>query len=171
MVTIMAMSHVNCDHPATPAGRAACRKRSAGIQGVAERTARTLSGDMPQPADRPGKVRTTVRGGRVTTEPAKTRTRTLKAPHDLADVPAPFGAVIRHAWKQGWAVKTGDPYNDTERRIVITSHSRELSLVWRATTPFGVHGVFMRPLSSSVTQKLDTLNEALSYMNQSNPTK
>jgi hypothetical protein len=90
--------------------------------------------------------------------PRKAATRALKAPHDLADVPHAFGSVIRWAWEAGFEVRTANPYNDTERRVEITSEHGWLTLVWKAATPNGINGSFWRPQGSSVTSKLMSVN-------------
>lgn len=85
----------------------------------------------------------------------------LKATHDLADVPHVFGNVIRLAWDRDYKVTVGEVFNEGDRRVVIHASHGEVSLVWRETTPNGVHGVFFRPYNSSVTRKVSTVNGAL----------
>lgn len=164
----MAMSHRDCDHESTPKARAKCRsmqaalergvanmKRDANIRGVAERTARTMSGEMPQP--------TRKRTGRTVTNPGpvQTRTRAIKAPHDLVDVPHAFRHVIDWAWENDLAVRTGPTFNDNERTIVIESDHGWLTLIWRTSTPHGIHGSSWRSRGTSVAQKLMTVNDGL----------
>lgn len=79
---------------------------------------------------------------------------TIKNEGDLAaEVPHMFSTAIRHAWEKGWEVKSGHPYNDLEKRVVITSPHGELALVYRAGQS-GVNGVFWRPTNAPVTRRL-----------------
>lgn len=171
-------AHDNCDHPRDPKGRAWCRAnggpgsgavwgsvpdtestmraaRAGNIKGVAERTARTLRGEMPQP--------TRKRTGRTVTNPGpvQTRTRAIKAPHDLADVPHAFRHVIDWAWENDLPVRTGPTFNDNERTIVIESEHGWLTLIWRTSTPHGIHGSSWRSRGTSIAQKLMTVNDGL----------
>ena len=154
----MAMSHANCDHPSTPAARAKCRRRQETIAGVVE-DARIERGQMvPEPT-------ASRRGARVTPQPRQARTRTLRAPHDLVDVPAAFGAVIRWAWEHDLPVGTAEPYNDHERRVIIASDHGWLTLVWKDQTPYGVHASWWRPKGSSVATRLMAVNVGLDRLN------
>jgi hypothetical protein len=76
---------------------------------------------------------------------------------DLADVPAVLATEVRRAWKLDWMVQAGHPFNDDERRIVITGPKAEIALVWDSN---GRTGTFVRHHNSSVTRRLDTPDEA-----------
>lgn len=160
----MAIDHSTHDHPATPAGRAACRK-TIGIAtehsiedpftgqatvtvllGVEPRRRKSTKGGIPA-----GFVR-----GQSKLDPVQRAARrfTIKDEGDLAaEVPHMFTTAIRHAWEKGWTVKSGHPYNNTEKRIVITSVHGELALVYRAGQS-GVNGVFWRATGAVNTRRL-----------------
>jgi len=103
------------------------------------------------------------RTGRTVTNPGpvQTRTRAIKAPHDLVDVPHAFRHVIDWAWENDLAVRTGPTFNDNERTIVIESDHGWLTLIWRTSTPHGIHGSSWRSRGTSVAQKLMTVNVGL----------
>jgi hypothetical protein len=130
----MAISHADHDHPATPAARAACRKAMAGGGVVASRIVRSRvpAGPVRLVGVEPRKTRRTpvVNGG----APVAERRRFIRSEGDLADVPHVFSSAIRHAWCQdGWTVQYGNPYNNTEKRIVIgNGHGDELVLIYKA---------------------------------------
>lgn len=134
----MAISHADHDHPATPAARAACRKSMASGASVgpvkATGTVR-LVGVEPRRARR-------VNGA----APVAERRRFIRDEGDMPGVPHVFSAAIRHAWHQdGWDVQHGNPYNDTEKRIVIDNgHGDQLVLVYKAGQHH-VNAVFYHP--------------------------
>jgi hypothetical protein len=66
--------------------------------------------------------------------PVAERRRFIRDEGDMADVPHVFSSAIRHAWCQdGWTVRYGNPYNDTEKRIIIANgHGDELELIYKA---------------------------------------
>lgn len=150
----MSMSHEACTHPRTPAGRSACRKAHAGL--VAPGT--DIAGE---PRTR-GNSRSNKPAINISTatEPKQPRKRSLKANHDLADVPHVFSATVREAWKAGWDVKTGSPYNAAERVITITSEYGQASLVWKCNLPHGVTAAMFRPTNTSITSR-GTVNEII----------
>ncbi len=140
----MAISHAGHDHPATPAARAACRKAMAGSAPAV--------GVVLKDGSR-GTMTVAPRRGRKAAGPDM-KPRALRNEGDLAfGVPHEFSNAIRMAWTLGWTVRTGDPYNDTEKRVLITSPAGELALVYKSANP-GVWGVFWRPVGSSVTSRL-----------------
>lgn len=220
----MGMSHENCTHPRTPAGRAACRKAGGptatptppqlGIPydspeaqvNRAEKQLRdaTLAAQMSKPRKAPRQRSVTPadeaayiearrdaitavqndtpakRGRRVpvTTDDRTTKQRMdslwggttrrsyIRAEHDMADVPHVFSNVIRFAWTQGWEVWRGDPYNDTERRLVIATTYGTASLVWKSANPNGINGQFWRPVHTSITSRVPTVNRLLEIMKE-----
>lgn len=125
----MAISHADHDHPATPAARAACRKAMGGTTNTA---ARPAVGTVRLVGVEPRKTRraATVNGG----APVAERRKFIRDEGDMPGVPHVFSAAIRHAWHQeGWTVQHGNPYNDTEKRIVIgNGHGDELVLIYKA---------------------------------------
>lgn len=195
----MAMSHADCDHPRTPAGRAACRKAGGprpttprcpndgtvldfmsdgemghcakcgdewhidGLHkaGLVEPPTCEGSVEAPQkPVDVPTKRRGTRRKALV----GEARTRVVEHEHDLVNVPAAFGTVIRWAWDHNLGVRTGLPFNETERQIIIQSEHGWLTLVWRAGQPFGVTAVWWRPCDTSVQKRLMTVQQGLTAL-------
>jgi hypothetical protein len=231
----MAMSHADCDHPRTPAGRAACRKaggpsatgllvhdldpppdydtegdhpesppppwhrtcegsvgtryevgdvsvgdagltaRPAVVDKVTGRTvkvyrrteralatahAQRLNEAPEKPAEAPSRRGGTRRKALV----GEARTRAVEHEHDLVNVPAAFGTVIRWAWDHNLGVRTGLPFNETERQIVIQSEHGWLTLVWRAGQPFGVTAVWWRPYDTSVQKRLMTVQQGLTAL-------
>lgn len=95
-----------------------------------------------------------------------TRRSYIREEHDMADVPHVFSSVIRYAWSKGWNVWRGDPYNDTERRLVIATTYGTASLVWKSANPNGINGQFWRPVHTSITSRISTVNELLRIMEE-----
>ena len=158
----MAISHKDHDHPNTPQARAACRKAMAS----GDMTLNLRTGDI-KPAQMTVVPRRRGDGGVVkglkATEP-KAATRRLKvsgtlikAIGDLADVPQELARAVRQAWTWGWTVQAGHPFNDDERRIVVSGEFAEVALVWDST---GRTGTFVRNWDSSVTFRMDDFEAA-----------
>lgn len=175
----MAMSHADCDHPRTPAGRAACRRGNPDLPRVG------LSNELDRLAGKPRRIVAThhplckqpeghntpgcpVPTGTpaVVTTPAKRRRSAasgqLKRPGthirtigDLPDVPRMLAHGCRIAWQHGWDVVVGHDFNDAEKRIVITGDVAEVALVWRPSLPHGVWGVFVRKHKTSITHRVE----------------
>lgn len=160
----MGMSHDDCDHPRTPASRAACRKdrtRHGIAQGMdrqqpRERRQRSTKGGIPA-----GYVRTPDAPRKAASEQLKRPGTYLRNTHDLADVPRVFSRPIHAAWDNGWHVRVGERYNDLERRVELLTPYGVVSLVWRDSNPNGVHGVFWRRLGSSTTHRIDNVNQSI----------
>lgn len=160
----MAMSHRDCDHESTPKARAKCRSMQAALdRGVANmkldaepQLSKREQARLSDLQNRQVKPRTVVNDG-----PKQSRTRAIKAPHDLVDVPHAFRHVIDWAWENDLAVRTGPTFNDNERTIVIESDHGWLTLIWRTSTPHGIHGSSWRSRGTSVAQKLMTVNDGL----------
>lgn len=142
----MAFSHANCDHPRTPAGRAACRK---------------ARGNAPQPAaeatERPTRTRTTPQASKANVKRANTRIRTIG---DLAGVPQMLAHGCRIAWEKGWEVRTGHDFNDSKKVIIADGPVAEVTLVWKPALPFGVWGVFVRKHKKPITHRIADINTA-----------
>lgn len=161
----MAINHNGHDHPATPAGRAACRKAMA-------------AGTTPAPA-KPGKAKITVlpKGGRKPI-PAKGvqgpdgdmaaegwRVRGTAIPQDskLLGVPAYVAEAIKLAWSNDWYVRVGDLWGKSGKSVVIVNGdrddsvpTRELGIGWNST---GIKAVFIRVDGEATT--VPSLNEGL----------
>jgi hypothetical protein len=163
------IDHSQCTHPRTPAGRAACRKLRDEIK--AEHGAGTDQRANFEAAVAYDKARTR----RTRTEPTpnrrSARTRVLRGPGDLADVPHAFGSVIRLAWERDWDVRTGDVYNDNERNIKITSDHGTAIFTWRVSVPFGIHAVAWRSKGTSVTSRCGTVNDAIRLLENDRPNR
>jgi hypothetical protein len=152
-MTTMGMSHENCNHPRTPAGRAACRKlggpgAASTTPTVAKVTTKTATGKR-------------TRGGWPAV--GDERKRYLRAEHDLADVPHVFTAAIRYAWTKNWDV-VATRMIPTEKTVQITSEHGCMALVWKDANPHAV-GAMWRPINSSITSKLATVNVGLDRLN------
>lgn len=178
----MAMSHADCDHPRTPAARAACRRRGilhdqrvrvldAGQPTGSRNTPRRIiathhplctspaghnTPGCPVPAGTPAMVTTPRKGrrsgGNVDVKRPGTRLRTIG---DLPDVPRMLAHGCRIAWDRGWDVKVGECFNDVEKRIVVNGDRCEVSLVWRPSLPDGVWGVFVRRYKHPIMHRID----------------
>jgi hypothetical protein len=164
----MAMDHTNCDHPRTPAGRAACRK--AGGPGSTPQKPLMTDAEIDEVMLAPVKSRVRTGGGR-SNKPAihvsvgkaarLDATRILRANADTKDVPPPFRPAVAHAWKAGYAVHTGTPYNAAERVVELRSEHGTVYLTWRCGNPHGVTKVSWRPASNSLFRTMPSVNEAL----------
>jgi hypothetical protein len=161
----MAINHADCDHPRTPAGRAACRAgRIDRAQPWGDPVVRTGGGKGVQIDVQP-------RAGRAP--------RPVPVQHDVAagtvvdgemnlprDMPTMLANVARLAWdREDWYAMIGARYNDAEKRVVVTTPHGELSLVWKADSVANVWGVFWRATDSSVTKRIDTVNAGLRLAN------
>jgi hypothetical protein len=179
----MAINHGDCVHPRTPAGRAACRR--AGGPGVAMSEDGITPVDIDTEGDHPEcpprqpslrkrqakalrEARTELALGTGTKRDRKAVSGQLKRPgtflratHDLADVPRRLTPAIRTAWDNGWYVRVGEPYNDTERRIELLAPYGVVSLVWKESLANGVWGVFWRNVGNPITRRIDNVNLAM----------
>lgn len=141
----MGMSHADCDHPRTPAGRAACR-RAGGPTG------RIRSHQPPPPQGVPTPTR---RSRSARTGQLKRPGTHLRTIGDLPDVPRMLAHGCRIAWDRGWDVVVGHDFNDTEKRIVINGDVAEVALVWKPSLPNGVWGVFVRKHKHPITHRVE----------------
>jgi hypothetical protein len=153
----MPISHADHDHPNTPAARAACRKSMAATGATVPRKPAQVT-VVPRTRGDGGVVR-----GLVATTPTaavrrlKVSGTLIKRVGDLADVPADLATEVRRAWKLDWTVQVGHPFNDDERRIVITGPKAEIALVWDSK---GRTATFVRHHDSSVTSRVGTPDDA-----------
>lgn len=163
----MAMSHANCTHPRTPAGRAACRKAG----GPGATTTPTKVEGLAKVTDGKGKlVDWQVTPELVAKLDAKAKEKTkknvkrpgtqIKGTPDMADVPQAFTLAIKTAHDKGWVVRAGEPYNDTERRLEVFAPHGTINLVWLASNPHGVHAVSFRAKDSSVWTRCVSVSAA-----------
>lgn len=181
----MAISHAGHSHPATPAGRAACRKALAG--GVKPADVCTECGETlvtgvgwghadPKHDTHMGiRPRTDISSeGAGPVKPAKKRgtrhigSKAIKKPGshlgaewDLADVPHTMTPAIRHAWAhEDWAVVVGDRFDSDTRKVVIKTPHGSITLVWSTRNPNGIHKVWWWAPGSSLWDVV-TVNDAL----------
>lgn len=164
----MAMDHSNCDHPRTPAGRAACRKaRAGGAQPAAKtptvRVRPTEHADGCIYAGDPHNGRCIVK----TTTTPRASTKDLKRPGtkikgtpDMADVPRAFVVALTSARELGWTTRVGEVYNEAERRIEIFGTHGVITLVWSASNPDGLQAFSFRPNNSSVSARTVSVSAA-----------
>lgn len=176
-------SHDSCDHPTTPAARAACRKAGGPSGGVVrpglpprkhrgrhhpECTSPTGHDTLgcPVPPGTPAIVKPPARRNRSSATVALKRpNERLRTIGDLTDVPPALAVVIRKAWTMdGWETRVGTPYVHDERRVEVTTPHGTLSLVWRSDK-LPLHAVWWRPADTSVQHKIDTVNGALRLAN------
>lgn len=158
----MAMSHENCTHPRTPAGRAACRKSGGPTNAQPATPLKNLKRIEPKPARE--HVAARARGWRgAWPTVGDARKRYLRAEHDLVDVPHSFANAIRFAWTKNWDV-VATRIIPTEKTVHITSEHGVLALVWNDDKPNAV-GSFWRDAKSSVTSRLMTVNVGIDRLN------
>lgn len=173
----MAMSHANCTHPRTPAGRAACRKLGGPGAAAAATPIPAIMSDEDKATraevlvDGVHPSRSFKRSRKATGTPTPTNTTPtprkagsmalkrsgtqLRTVADMADVPHVFANAIKEAWNLKWVVRVGEPFNDTERRVEVFGTHGVITLVWSNTNPSDV-GVFFRPANSSVISRVKT---------------
>lgn len=165
----MAMDHSNCDHPRTPAGRAACRKARAGGAETAPKP-RTTATPTPDthaagcisPGGHKGRciVKTIVTTPRASTKDLKRPGTKIKGTPDMADVPHAFVVALTSAKGLGWTVRVGEVFNDAERRIEIFGTHGVITLVWSASNPDGLQAFSFRPNNSSVATRTVSVSAA-----------
>jgi hypothetical protein len=146
---MMAISHAGHNHPATPAGRAACRKAMAGtpVQS-AVMVGKSQGGPKIIVAKSPG-----TKGLREAAEAVKTRKKAntkIKGIGDLTDVPPMLAYAVRLAWAAELEVVAGHPFNDTESNIIIKGPAAHITCIWRSAQPNGIYAMRIRPVDSSV---------------------
>ncbi len=173
----MPISHAGHDHPATPAARAACRKAMAKLINDGSTMHESFATSRADQAKRMGKPAEmtvvprrrgdggVVKGHKATSPKASSRNTkkpntVLRTIGDLPDVPRMLAYGVRLAWANEWEARVGDPFNDTEARIVVTGPVAEIALVWRPSLPDGVWGVFVRNWDSSVTHRIGDVQTA-----------
>lgn len=179
----MAMSHDRCNHPRTPAGRAACRKaqadRTAAIQahvddivGAPPIVRRNQPGEFG-PWGPEGRPERSAKAMKFTVEPRTTKRTPRRASVDLkrpgsritsiahmADVPHVFSAAIKVAWDLDWDVVVGAVFKDDHRLVTIRGVAGDVYLAWSSANPNGLQRVSFRPAKSSITYT-ETLNDAM----------
>lgn len=164
----MAISHKDHNHPNTPAARAACRKQMAKGEGVITPSSRSkaTADRLAAKASRSGLAGIAVvprrRGdGGVVKGMKAAAGKMIKTPGDLpANLPPSMVNAISIAWREGCGVVDGYRLNDDESRILIGGTVAQVSLVWDAN---GRSGAFVRKLSSSVTHRCDSPEQAMAY--------
>lgn len=106
----MAMDHTTCDHPRTPAGRAACRRKG--------------GAKAPQTA--------------VAGSTRRTPTRTRRA--RFTDVPDAFSPLTGEAYAVGWSVSEPlvNPNRDGEFSIKVRSDHGTVYAIWHTDGAIGL---------------------------------
>ena len=167
----MAISHADHDHPNTPAARAKCRRAMDNthvsyVNLSAERQLAEQVG-VVKPAKivsvQPIGARRGPKGPMRGATNIKKPGTVLRTIGDLPDVPRMLAYGARLAWANDWPVRVGEPFNDNEARIVIDAPAGEIALVWRPSLPDGVWGVFFRPGYNSITNRLNSVQEAFAF--------
>jgi hypothetical protein len=149
----MAMSHENCNHPRTPAGRAACRK--AGGPGATPAAIPTVISSARQAA----RVKQATLPRQVAVKSARSAAATGAR---IADLPKVFTTayewgVTNDCASYVWEIRG-------QRMLDIVNANGTLTLTWSKATPLGVHAVSWRPAGTSITTKLGTVNEGLEQL-------
>lgn len=149
----MAMSHELCTHPRTPKGRAACR--AAGGPG-----ANATVTAAPKTPRAPRQVAVKV----VTTPVAPITTPATRGTGSdiLATLPGVFRTAADWARANSCLVTTSTVKD--QRMVHLTNKVGRVTLTWRPATPEGVWAVSFKPDASSITTKMDTVNDALAKL-------
>jgi hypothetical protein len=152
----MPISHVDHDHPNTPAGRAKCRKDMSNLT-VTVDSGKIVSSGLPKPAKVTVVPRKRGDGGVVRGMKAARPSGNLKRPGtrlrtigDLPDVPRMLAYCARLAWAEGWEVTVGEPFNDIEANLLIKGTIVEIRCIWRHTLKDGIWALHLRRHGSSV---------------------
>jgi hypothetical protein len=162
----MAMSHAGHMHPATPAGRAACRKAMATTGEPARGT--------PIPRGRIDQVTDTMIGARfprkragkgpqtavqATTPRTPTRTRRAR----FGDVPDAFTPLMGEAYAVGWSVSEPlvNPNRDGEYSIKVRSDHGTVYAIWHDD---GAIGLQWRSARTSVVRRIATVQQGMEYL-------
>jgi hypothetical protein len=165
----MTINHNGHDHPATPAGRAACRKAMAGGATPAPATGKMKITVAPKGGRKPVKVKG-VQGpdGDMAAESWRVRGTGIPEGSKLLGVPAYIAEAIQHAWAQDWYVRVGQQWDSKRKTVVIVKDdrnddapTRELGVAWIGT---GIHGVMFRPAEGEEAVLVPSLNEGLRLM-------
>lgn len=144
----MGMSHENCEHPRTPAGRAACRK--AGGPGKLGKSGRPEVFHVPD--DESGKI-------------VKVTTRRKAAPKvSISDMPRIFRTAVDWAKTNGCEVDALPGNNDSVRVQLTRTNVGTLTLTYSHATPEGVHAVSWRPVGTSIASRVANVNEGLAKL-------
>lgn len=163
----MGMSHANCDHPRTPAGRAACRQLRTKMEPMTDHeidgvilSPKPGRGSSTRTINSPGVVTGTKRARKPSSVALKRPNTHLRTIGDLPDVPRMLAFGCRLAWDAGWDVVTGPTFNDNEKTIIVNGPVAEITLIWRPSTPDGVWGVRIRPHKHSISSKVADIKTA-----------
>lgn len=157
----MTMSHADHDHPATPADRAACRKALTGAPNDEPWMTRHQEQlDSLSPAKGKRTLRVEPKAGKQPAQLKRTNT-TIKAEHDLADVPAICATAVRYAWSKEWPVTVGYPFNASERRFIISARLGEITIIWKTDNPYGLNRITFRLHGDPRWTGCTSLNEAI----------
>jgi hypothetical protein len=130
----MAMDHTTCDHPRTPAGRAACRRK-----GGAKAPQTAVAGPMRR---------------------TPTRTRGAATP----DVPDAFTPLLDAADTEGWSILrpiSRSMRNEGEFSIKVRSEHGTVYAIWHVD---GAIGLQWRSRRTSITRRIATVNQGIEYL-------
>jgi hypothetical protein len=159
----MGMSHENCEHPRTPAGRAWCRSNGGPGSGA-------VWGSLP---DNEPTMKVARTGGRpsfaeavrstIITPPAKTR-RAREPKVSISDMPRIFRTAVDWAEAHECTVNSVAGNKDSVRVQLTRANVGTLTLTYSHATPEGVHAVSWRPVGTSVTSRVTNVNEGLAKL-------
>jgi hypothetical protein len=169
----MGMSHENCEHPRTPAGRAWCRANGGPGSGAVwgslsdneptmkvARLGRPYQEAVPAP-DQDAVQRQLDKALGVTAK----RGRRASAPKvSIADMPRIFKTAVDWAKDHGCEVNAVPGNNDSVRVQLTRTNVGTLTLTYSHVTPEGVHAVSWRPVGTSVTSRVANVNEGLAKL-------
>lgn len=159
----MAMSHANCTHPRTPAGRAACRKLGVHLATVAAPDVTPEIKITGPVARRMARTAAKVDAARTTPKlSAKNMKKTgthLRTEADMADMPRLLGHGVRVAWARGMSVTVGPVFREDERIVVAHGTHAMVYMTWRPGTE--LHRISTLPNNTSVWTVRNTIEGAM----------
>lgn len=160
----MAVNHAGHDHPATPAGRAACRKAKGGVPITAEDRARGKAA---------AKITKRLAAEKASVEPVpekkvkgdteqlwRVRLTGIPEGSSLLGMPAYVAELIKLAWRQEWRTEVGNVWHaDGRRSVVVKSYRGDLVVRWTR----GGNGITSVEWRSDVdgSEELGSMNEGI----------
>jgi hypothetical protein len=156
----MAMSHAGHNHPATPAGRAACRKAGATEENRVDAVvkSRTKSKPAVKKADAEPVPERKVKGD--TEQLWRVRLTGIPEGSSLLGMPAYVAELIKLAWRQEWRTEVGNVWHaDGRRSVVVKSYRGDLVVRWTR----GGNGITSVEWRSDVdgSEELGSMNEGI----------
>jgi hypothetical protein len=126
------MSHAGHDHPATPAGRAACRKAGGASTPVVTKKSpvkESLGKRMVKHAAEPEKPVKKVKGD--TEQLWRVPLTVIPDGSSLLGMPAYVAELVKLAWRKEWRVDVGPVWNTDGRRSVrVSTYRGEMTVRW-----------------------------------------